>query len=147
MAVWFEGEGDLACSMEDVRRAVDSHGELFHEVVSRMPGLKDVELLEHDSESVKIRTNEGLMTRTGIIKELSAERVVIEYDERYEAGSVVTTSGHFVDEFTSRGSGVRHRLVISDLEAPGFMGFFYRRFGSNRTGRAFLAAHKAYFEA
>jgi len=42
--------------------------------------------------------------------------------------------------------GVTYRLVMSDVEAPGFLGFFYRRFGSAKTGNAFLAAHAAHFE-
>jgi len=35
---------------------------------------------------------------------------------------------------------------MSDVEAPGFLGFFYQRFGSSKTGNAFLAAYKVHFE-
>jgi hypothetical protein len=29
MTVWFEGSGEIECSIEDVGNALDSHGELF----------------------------------------------------------------------------------------------------------------------
>jgi hypothetical protein len=35
---------------------------------------------------------------------------------------------------------------MSDVEASGFLGFFYRRFGSSKTGNAFLTAYRAHFE-
>ncbi|MGB5381611.1 MAG: hypothetical protein WBO25_11515, partial [Acidimicrobiia bacterium] len=97
-------------------------------------------------DSATIRTNEGLMTRSNISKRVEAERVEIEFDEKYEAGSKVTATSHFSDEFTTSNTGVAHRLVISDVEAPGFLGFFYQRFGNSKTGNAFLAAYKDYLE-
>jgi hypothetical protein len=54
---------------------------------------------------------------------IEADRVVMEFDERYEAGSKVTVTSHFSDEFTTSDSGMIHRLVISDVAAPGFLGF------------------------
>jgi hypothetical protein len=36
--------------------------------------------------------------------------------------------------------------VISDVDASGFLGFFYKRLGSSKTGDAFLAAYAAYFD-
>lgn len=111
-----------------------------------MPGLTTVELVAHEDDSVTIRTNEGLMYRTNISKSIEADRVVVDFDERYEAGSKVTTTSHFSDEFTTSDTGVTYRLVMSDVEAPGFLGFFYQRFGSSKTGNAFLAAFKAHME-
>ena len=35
---------------------------------------------------------------------------------------------------------------MSDVEAPGFLGFFYQRFGSSKMGNAFLAAYKGHLE-
>lgn len=35
---------------------------------------------------------------------------------------------------------------MSDVEASGLLGFFYRRFGSKKMGNAFLAAYRSYFE-
>lgn len=43
-------------------------------------------------------------------------------------------------------TGVKHRTVISDDEAPGLLGFFYRNFGRANTGGALLKSYKAYFE-
>ena len=142
MSVWFEGEIEIDCSTRDVQRALENLGEFYVGVIALMPGLTSVELVEQTSDSVIIRTNEGLMHRTNITKRIEAESVVVELDERYEAGSKVTATAHFSDSFTATDTGVVHRLVISDIEAPGFLGFFYRRFGSSKIGNAFLAAHK-----
>ena len=93
-----------------------------------------------------IRTNEGLMKRTNIDKRIDADRVVVEFDERYEAGSKVTTTSHFREEYTTRNGGVIYRLVVSDVDAPGLLGFLYRRFGSSRIGKALLQACKDHLE-
>jgi hypothetical protein len=111
-----------------------------------MPGLTSVELVDQGSDSVTIKTNEGLMKRTNISKRIEAERVVVEFDEEYQAGSRVTTKSHFLDEFATSDTGVKHRIVMSGVEAPGLLGFFYRKFGSSNIGNAFLASYKAYFE-
>jgi hypothetical protein len=111
-----------------------------------MPGLTSVELVEQGSDFVIIRTNEGLMKRTNISKLIESERVVVEFDEEYQAGLKVTTKTHFMDEFTASDVGVKHSAVLSNVEAPGFMGFFYRKFGSSNTGNAFLKSYKTYLE-
>jgi len=146
VSVWFEGSGDIDCSIEDVKHALENHGELFVGIVSRMPGMTSVELVEQASDSATIRTNEGLMTRTNISTRIESDRAVIELDEKYEAGSKVTATSHFSDEFTTSDTGVTHHLVMSDVEAPGFLGFFYQRFGNSKMGNAFLAAYKDYLE-
>jgi hypothetical protein len=146
MAVWFEGQIDIRCSISDVERALDNLGEFFTGVVSRMPGMASVELTDQGSDSVTITTNEGVMTRTNLSKRTDAGRVVLEYDERYEAGSKVTATSRFRDEYTQNESGVTYRLVMSDVEAPGVLGFFYRKLGSSKIGNAFLEAEKAYLE-
>ena len=146
MSVWFEGASEIRCGIEQVKRSLDDLGAHHADVVSLMPGLTSVVLVEQGSDSVTIRTNEGLMKRTNIAKRVEAERVVVELDEEYAAGYKVTTTSHFVHEFTPSGTGVSHRMVISDVEAPGFLGFFYRRFGSSKMGKAFLRAYKVYFE-
>lgn len=146
MSVWFEGSREIDCDIGQVKRALENPGELYVEIVSLMPGLASVELMEQGNDSVTIRTNEGLMKRTNISKHIEADRVVVNFDERYEAGSKVTTTSHFLDEFTRSETGVVYRLVMSNVEAPGFLGFFYQRFGSSKTGNAFLTAYKAHFE-
>lgn len=146
MSVWFESANEIECTIQQVKDAIDNHGEHYVGVVSLMPGLTSVELVEKGSDFVTIKTNEGLMNRTNISKRIEAESVVVEFDEEYQAGSMVTTKSHFLDEFSTSGGGVRHRMVISGLEASGFMGFFYRNFGKASTGNAFLNSYKTYFE-
>jgi len=145
MAVWFEGRSEVGSSIEQVQRALEDHGQHFVGVVGLMPGLHTVELVDQGSDFVTIKTNEGLMKRTNITKQAGPTRVVLEFDEVYEAGSKVTASTHFVDEFTPSDSGVTHHLVMSDVEASGFLGFFYHKFGAKKMGNAFLKAYEDYF--
>ena len=147
MSVWFEGEGEIACDIREVQQALENLGELFAGVVCLMPGLTSVELVEQGGDFVTIKTNEGLMKRTNFSKHIEDARIVLEFDERYEAGSKVTATSHFVHEFATAGTGVAHRLTMSGVEAPGFLGFFYRSFGSSKTGNAFLEAYKSHLEA
>jgi hypothetical protein len=111
-----------------------------------MPGLTSVALVEQGNDFVTIRTNEGLMKRTNISKRIEAGSVVVEFDEEYQAGSMVTANSHYLDEFTTSGTGVKHRTVFSDVEAPGLLGFFYRNFGKSSIGKAVLNSYKTYFE-
>ncbi len=147
MVVWFDGTSEVDCSLDRVKRVAGNAGEHFVGVVGLMPGLTSVELVEHDGRSVTIRTNEGLMTRTDVSTVVDADRVVVEFDERYEAGSKLTVKSHFSEEFVPSDGGVTYRLVISDVSAPGLLGFFYRRFGRSKIGNSLLAAQKAFLEA
>ncbi len=146
MSVWFEGESKIDCSIRQVKQAFENHGDHYVGVISLMPGLASVELVEEGGDFVTIRTNEGLMRRTNISKRIEADSLVVEFDEEYEAGSKVTATSRFSEEFTTSDTGVTYRLVMSDVEAPGFLGFFYRTFGSSKTGNAFLTASQTYFE-
>ena len=146
MSVWFEGSCEVDCDIAQVKHAIENHGEFYAEIVGRMPGLSRVELVDQGNDSVTIRTNEGLMNRSNISKRIEADHVVVEFDERYEAGSKVTTTSHFSEEYATGDSGVTYRIVMSNVEAPGFLGFFYQRFGSSKTGNAFLQACKAHLE-
>lgn len=145
MSVWYEGSCEIDCDIGQVRHALEDPGELYVDIVRLMPGLTSVDLMDQASDSVTIRTNEGVMKRSNISRRIEADRVVVEFDEVYEAGSKVTTTSHFAEEFTAGDSRVTYRLVMTDVEAPGFLGFFYQRFGSSKTGNAFLAAYKTYF--
>ena len=146
MSVWFEGSNEIECNIQQVKDALENLGEHYVGVISLMPGLTSVELLEQGSDFVTIKTNEGLMKRTNISKRIEADSVVVEFDEEYQAGSKVTTKSHFLDEFTTSDTGVEHHTVMSGVEAPGLLGFFYRKFGSSNIGDAFLTSYKAYFE-
>lgn len=146
MAVWFEGAEKIECSIELVKVATEDLGEYYAGVVGFMPGLTSIELVEQGSDHVTIRTNEGLMRRTGISRNVEDERVVVTLREEYQAGKMVTVKSSIRDEFTVDDKGVQHRLIISDVTTRGLLGFFYRIFGRSSTGKAFLAAHKTYFE-
>ena len=146
MSVWFEGSDEIECTIQQVKEALENLGEHYVGVISLMPGLTSVELVEQGSDFVTIRTNEGLMKRTNITKLARAESVVVEFDEEYQAGSKITTKSHFLDDFTTSDSGVKHRTVMSGVEATGLLGFLYRNFGKSNTGKAFLNSYKTYFE-
>ena len=147
MSIWYEGEGEIGRSIDAVRHALDDVGEHFLGVTRRMPGLTSVDLVEQTEDAVTISTNEGVMRRANITKQVDEASLVLEYDEEYDAGSKITTTTHFVDEFTSSGDRVTHHLVMSDVTASGFLGFFYRRFGSSKIGKALMTATKAQLES
>ena len=146
MPVWFEGSDEVACDIELVARAIEDHGEYLTGVVKLMPSLSSVELVEQGADFATIKTNEGLMKRTNVTKTVTETSVVVASDEEYRAGSSITVTTHFVDEFTASPAGVKHRAILSGVEAPGFMGFFYKKFGKNSIGSAYLKAHKDFFE-
>jgi hypothetical protein len=146
MSVWFEGSNEIECNIQTVKQSFENHGEHYVGLISLMPGLASVELVEQGSDFVIIRTNEGLMKRTNICKLIEAESVVVEFDEEYQAGSMITTRSHFLDEFTTSDTGVKHRTFISGVKTSGLLGFFYRNLGSSNAGGAFLKSYKTYFE-
>ena len=145
LSIWFDGSDEIKCNIQQVKNALENIGEYYRGVIKLMPGMTSVKLVEQGSDSVIIRTNEGLMKRINILKDVEAESIVVECDEEYQAGKV-TTKTHFRDEFTITDSGVQHRTTMSGLETSGFLGFFYRKLGSSSMGNAFLKAHKTYLE-
>ena len=146
MSIWFEGENEIACSIQQVRQSLEDLGRHFFGVVTHMPGMADIELVEQGDDFVTIRTNEGLMKRTNISVSSAVDSIVVEFDEVYQAGSKVTASTHFREEFTAGDGAVICSLVMSNVEASGVLGFFYRTLGSGNMGKAFLAAYKGYLE-
>jgi len=146
MDVWFEGTIEIDCNIQRVKLGLENLGETYAGIVSLMPGLSSVELVDEGTDFVIIQTNEGLMKRTNIAIRTKDESVIVEFDEEYKAGAMLTTNSHFKDEFTISVNGVYYHTVISNIKAPGFMGFFYRNFGSSNTGNAFLRAFKTHFE-
>ena len=145
-STWFEGSNEINCDVQKVRSSLENPGEYFKGVVSLMPGMKEVELIDQGADFVNIKTNEGLMKRTNISVSIEDERVVVEFDEEYQAGKTITTNSHFMNEYIKNDSAVNYRTVISNVKAPGFMGFFYRSFGSSNIGKSFLEANKKYLE-
>lgn len=143
---WFKGSDRIECDLARVRQAVQDPGLLFVDLVGRMPGMTSVDLVEQRPGAVEILTNEGRMIRTGISVSSAPDRVVVDFDEEYQAGSRVTATSHFHHELSAEDGAVGHTLVISGLEAPGLLGFFYRRLGSRSMGKAFLAAWRGHLE-
>lgn len=146
MKVWYDGEGDIASDLQQVQEAIADPGEYFVAVVGLMPGLTEVELVEQGEDFVTIRTNEGLMQRSNLTRQNDGGRVVVEFDEVYDASGRVTASSHYRDEFVAADAGVRNHLVISGVEAPGVLGFLYRNLGSKSIGKAVLEANRRFFE-
>ena len=113
MSVWFEGSNKIECTIQQVKNTFKNQGEHYVGVIRPMPGLTSVELVEQGSDFVTIRTNEGLMKCTSIYKRVEAESFIMEFDEEYQAGTKVTTNSHFLDEFTTNDSAVKHRTAIT----------------------------------
>ena len=144
--IWFEGSNELDCKIERVESSVNDLGEYFLGIISKMPSMTKVDLVEKGEDFVTLQTNEGLMKRTNISKKVEGDKIMLEFDEEYQAGMAITTKSHFLHEFEMKDNMVIHHITISNLEAPGFMGFFYRNFGSSTMGKAFLNAHKNFLE-
>ena len=72
MSIWFEGFGEIECNISQVKHTLDNLGEHYVGVISLMPGLTSVELVEQGSDFVTIKTNDGLMKRTNISKLVEA---------------------------------------------------------------------------
>ena len=132
----------LTCST--VQEALVDPGAYFVGVVSLMPGLVEVELVDQGERYVTIRTNEGLMRRTNVSIGDDAGRVAIEFDEVYDASGRVTASSHYRDEFLAADAGVQNHLTISGVKALGVLGFLYRNLGSGSIGNAVLEANRRY---
>lgn len=147
MSTWFDGTRHLPVTLDHVREATRDHGTHVLGVVERMPGMRGVELLETGAESVVVRTDEGLMTRTAMHRLADARRVVVDCDEHYRAGRAVTATSHMRVEAVPDGDGVLVRITVTDLAAPGPLGFVYRLFGAQRMGKAWLDAYEGYLTA
>lgn len=146
MTVWFEGASPIACHLDDVKRAFSDPGQLYTGLVRLMPGLSSVVLLAQQPGSVWIQTSEGRMDRTNIKVTRQPDSLVVELDEVYQAGKRVTVTTHYRDVFTIQDGQVLHHTTLSDVSAPGMLGYLYRTFGSANTGQAVLDATRTYFE-
>ena len=143
-SVWFEDTTKINCNIHDVEMSLENVGEHFKEVISILPGMTSVELIDQGIDFVTIKTNEGIMNRTNISIVSNKGKITVDFDEEYQAGKTIKTNSHFIEEFESHDNEIRLRVEISNLKAPGFMGFFYRNFGSKNIGNAFLNAYENY---
>ena len=144
--IWFEGSNMINCKIQEIEGCIKNPGEFITGTVSLMPGITSLELAEEGSDFVIIKTNEGLMKRTNIKKSLEQTKLVIEFDEEYQAGRMITAKSHYFEEFTAAENGVIHRTVISDVTAKGLIAYFNKVFGSKNIGKAVLASNKEYLE-
>ncbi|MFY0672466.1 MAG: hypothetical protein JXQ87_03640 [Bacteroidia bacterium] len=145
-AVWFKGDQKIECNINSLIKSISNLGTHYSGVTGLMKGITRAELVEQGIDFVTIKTNEGIMKRTGIKVQGDKEKVTVEFDEEYKAGKTITTNSHFKEEFNSTSSGITFSLEISNLAAPGLMGFFYRNFGNKNIGNAFLDSSRLYLE-
>mgnify|MGYP003963905279 CR=1 FL=1 len=146
MAVWFEGSIQINCHLKRINDSFNNFGEAYTDITRLMSGISEAELIEQGTDFVIIKTNEGTMKRKNILRKIQKDCIVIEFDEEYVVGKSITTRSHNLEEYIANGSRVDHSLVISDVEASGLLGFFYRIFGKRNIGNAILKSHKDYFE-
>ena len=144
--IWFQDSTIMNCNIRIVNNSLNNLGEHYKKIISEMPGMTTVELIEQGNDCVTIKTNEGIMNRTNISVIAKEDDIIIEFDEEYKVGKTITANSHFVEKFNVLDNNVVLHLEISNLKAPGFLGFFYRNFGSKNIGSAFLASYKKLLE-
>ena len=145
-STWFEDFIIITCNFKKINDSLKNIGKFHTEITKLMPGINMSELIEQGTNHVTIKTNEGVMKRTNISKNIQKNTTIIEFDEEYQAGNKITTTSHHLEEYTLNGSKINYHLIISDVKASGFLGFFYRIFGKKNIGNAILKSHKTYFE-
>jgi len=146
MSIWFEDYIEIECNIQQVIRSFENYGKHFIEVIKLMPGLTSIELIEEGSDYIYIKTNEGLMKRTNISKNIDNEKVAVEFDEEYNTGRMINVSTHYLIEFLITNNKVKQHILLSEVKTTGFLGFFYQIFGKTSTGKALLNSYKDYFE-
>ena len=143
---WFEGTIQINCSIDDIRNSLTNLGQHYVGMVKHMPGITNTELVEQGSDHVIIKTNEGIMKRHNISMQDTSETIIVEFDEEYQAGRMITTKTHYKEEYTKENAGLTCRIILRDVEASGILGFFYTIFGKSNIGNALLQANKLYLE-
>lgn len=142
--IWYQGSTMLACNMEEITKSLSDIGKHYKELISVYPGMTTLELIEQGEDYVTIKTNEGTMKRTNISVDRSEDKILIEFDEEYIT-SKVTSNAHFVEKFQAKNDNIELNIEISNLAAPGFLGFFLRNFGSKNIGNGFLDSYRKTF--
>jgi len=143
--IWFHKSTTIDCKIENINNSLDNLGEHYKKLMSVYPGMTTVELIEQGKDYVIIKTNEGLMKRTNISVLLSEDKTIVDFDEEYIT-SKLTTNSHFVERFDPKNDKTEANIKISNLVAPGFLGFLLRNFGGKSIGQSFLNSYKKVFE-
>lgn len=147
MSIWYKSSEVVYCQLDTIKQEVESMGQFLVGVVKLMPGLTTVELEEATVDTVIIKTNEGLMNRSNIRINMDNDLLNIDFDESYQAGKMPTYLTHYKHVFKTKDDGVVHTCEISDVKAPGFMGFIYKNFAKRSIGSATMKAYKTHLEA
>ena len=135
----------IVCNIDDINKSLSDIGEHYNELISVYPGMTSVELIQQGKDYVIIKTNEGTMKRTNISVDTSENKILIELDEEYIT-TKITTNSHFVEKFEAKNDSVELHIEISNLVAPGFLGFFLRNFGGKNIGNGFLDSYRKILE-
>ncbi|MBC8147166.1 MAG: hypothetical protein H8E98_04200 [Bacteroidetes bacterium] len=143
--IWFQEVTLIDCNVEDVNKSLRNIGDHYKQLISEYPGMTAVELIDQGNDFVTIKTNEGTMKRTNISVNRSESKIIIELDEEYIT-SAITTNSHIVEKFDRKDDIIELQIEISNLKAPGFLGFFLRNFGSKNIGNGFLDSYKKILE-
>ena len=143
--IWYQESTKIACNIKDINKSLNNLGEHYRELIVEYPGMTTVELIEHGKDYVTIKTNEGLMKRTNISVLMSEDKTFVEFDEEYITSKLKTNSD-FVEKFEAKNDNIELQIEISNIVAPGFLGFFLRNFGSKNIGNGFLDSYKKVFE-
>ena len=147
MSVWFEGSSEINCGIERIREGLADFGELSVGVTRHMPGMRSVELVKNDGNTVIVKTNEGLMERSNISVSVESDGAQVTFDENYKAGRATTVTSRHAHHFSPSQGTVLHRAVVSDVKGSGLLGFLYRHFARWSMKRAIVKSYKDYFEA
>ncbi len=143
--IWYQESTTIDCTLEDVNRSLNDLGEHYTKLINGYPGMTTVELIDQGRDHVTIKTNEGTMKRTNISVNSTEGKIVVEFDEEYLT-SMVTSNSHFTETFQEKDGNTELNIQISNMVAPGFLGFFLRNFGSKNIGSGFLNSYKNMLE-
>jgi hypothetical protein len=99
MKIWFTGNTTLQCSFEKIKTETKQINLFITSIVGRMPGITSVEIMAEDIGFVKIKTNEGVLTRTNIVVSSDHSTITISSNEHYIAGKMIQVEADFKEAF------------------------------------------------
>ena len=141
---WFEGSRNGRFPLAVIDTGLSDPGQFFAETTGLMAGVSSARLIGQQDGSVDIETNEGRMARTNVVVTRGDAEISVEFDETYQAGKLVTGQSHHLHRFVEASEGTVCHVKITDVKAPGVLGFFYRIFAAKNIGSAFLTAYEIY---
>ncbi len=112
---WYEKSQLIDCSFDKLKKELEDLGLFFVEVNKGMPGLFNVELVEEDNDYIEIKTNEGTMRRTNIVKDFQDDKIEIQFDEEYIAGKNITILSSYKHVFSKKDTSLIMELQLKKL--------------------------------